>query len=539
MKTKITFLFLVFLSFLGYAQQELPDALVSLYAKPANTKITMQATVDTDKFYKISLQYGDKTAVMKFKTLDDPTFTTTFIATLQEVIVLKDPFLLQDPLPVATNTDLVSNLKTIQDKLKTYFKDKNEKENVYLIDFPLKKWVATSDFKNKNRNRILVIDAKADKYLNGDETGLYKFDNIKDSNNSKNKSKSNGGEPTFSTNTPKLVNAEALPIERYLTVVIKNYNFHDLELFAINFDGVTYSYEQDIKKIYDLSVNKTEVVDAGEAFAGEATKAINDTSDPDVVHYLEQINGILDSYTFMNLNDLYQVEKYKVSLLQFYEKNKDTLFGINAKLLMQRIISWYPVNLSLTPISVDVPDNDEVNISYLMKNKNETAENKSLGNFKTFNGVSVDYGAAFYKTNLRNNPVYKKTTTENNIPTTKAVLADSNDESIGFGLNIDVSYRTGIHLRPTFNFGFFIPIEEEVSPFIATGPGIGFYSKNYKINLSYGLALGKVNSIKEEYKDINLEGMDLENVDLTEKSLQTGQYISLSVSFNLFNTPKK
>lgn len=392
-------------------------------------------------------------------------------------------------------------------------KSENERPKDLAV-FPLKDFTPVN-FKTKKCNRILVIDAKADKYNLGDETGLYRY------------STSDEGETTLS-----LKPAEALPINRYLAVVIKNYNFHDLERFSIEVNGENYTYEQDIRKIYDLVVGSDPLSD------GTIEKVVEgdeDKSDPALLEYLKEANRILATYTekSLNLNDLYKLEEFKLSLINYYDKNKDTKFGYKAKLEMQKIISWHPSSVSLTPISIDVPENDQVEIEYTMKNRNSEATKKSLGNFKTFGGVSVGYGAAFYLTDLRNNEVYTKSTGADAAKDTRAVLAQTNEESIGFGLNIDVSYRTGLHFRPTFNFGFFVPLEEEVTPFIATGPGIGFYSKNYKINLSWGLSLGKVNAIKEQYQDVNLEGLELTNTDLTEKVLKSGHYCSLSISFNL------
>jgi hypothetical protein len=448
-------------------------------------------------------------------------------------------------------------LKTLTYKNKRFEEENGKNEETVedvkseeFVVFPLKEFKSSNEFKGITRNRIFIIDAKADKYNYGDETGLYKYREKEKPNDTSNSDKSitedqsqneksnSEDESKSNKNNYELKEVFALPKGKNLSIIIKNYNFHDLESIAINIEDKNYDYEQDLKKIYDITFKKQTVQEDVSAITEDSTK--KDNSDTDLCRYLDEVYEILSKYEFMNLNDLFVVEEYKINLLKYYNSNKNNLFGDNAKIKLHKIISWYPENLSLTPKSEYVTNKDEVNISYTIKNKKGNSETKNIGTFKTFGDVSVDYGAAFYLTDLRNNNVYTKTTTNgNNVNETKAILANSNNQSIGFGLNIDLSYRTGFHFRPTYNFGFFVPIEEEVSPFIATGPGIGFYSNNYKINLSWGLALGKVNSIKEEYKDVNLDGLNLTNTDLTEKVLKTGHYYSLSISFNVFNKSKK
>lgn len=389
-----------------------------------------------------------------------------------------------------------------------------QKKPTDLIDFPLSKYDSKSDENSQIlNNRTIIIDAKADKNKNSDITGLYKF---KDKN--------------------KLIKAEALPINRYMSVMIQNYNFHKLERFTITVNSENYKYENDISKIYDLVTKKNKSSEESSNPDTEGANTVTKTPEQKKIKtYLDNVLRILGTYEYLNLNDLYAVEEYKESLIQYAKEHKEE-FDSENNILKNNIISWNSKYVSLTPISIDIPDNDEVKITYSLKENGLDTESKSLGNFKTFGGVSVDYGAAFYLTDLRNNEIYTTTTgTEaNNDVYTKANLSNSHNESIGFGLNIDVSYRTGLHFRPTFNFGFFVPLEEDITPFIATGPGVGFYSNNYKINLSCGLALGKVNQIKEQYQDANLAGLTLTNTDLTEKVLQTGHYYSLTLSFNIF-----
>ncbi|PXY41360.1 hypothetical protein DMB65_08130 [Flavobacterium cheongpyeongense] len=409
------------------------------------------------------------------------------------------------------------------------------------------------------KNRVLILDANPSKCHNCDGTGLYKFKKItkesctiQDGADKKLGEASSNGEKTCSC--PR-VNAEALPINRYLSVLIENYNFYDLEQFSITMNGENYSYDQDLKKIYEIALAKPTKADnkTDGSSAGTGNDLTERSNGKPLNNYLKRIIDILDTYEYLNLNDLYKLEEYKDNLEIYYNNHKsefndkEPFFDEQAKGYLQKIMAWFPKYVSLTPISIDIPDRDEVDISYTMKNKGANAVTKPLGNFKTFGGVSVDYGAAFYQTDLKNQRVYTKTTgtVADNNQDTRAYMSSKDGDSIGFGLNIGLSYRTGIHMRPTFNFGFFVPLEEDITPFIATGPGIGFYSKNYKVNFSWGISLGKVNSIKDEYiehdpasanvgQSINLSGLNLTNEALTEKVLKTGHYYSISISFNVF-----
>lgn len=449
------------------------------------------------------------------------------------------------PLYYCKDTQAFSKDETCKtDGKKTEEKAQEEtQEETTLSDFPFDPYDSASRANKKIiNNRVLIIDASSDKFMASDETGLYKFrleEHSKSKKSDSAKATSDGKERAQGKESEvyvSLIKAEALPVNRFLSVMIENYNFYELEKFTITLNAESYKYDHDLRKVYDLVTR--EASPTGDGTKATADQGVGEKSEKqnEIKAYLTNALEILKGYPYLNINDLYKLQEYKIALNKYAAKHKEE-FNAENNAIKSKIISWFPKFVSLTPISIKIPDNDEVSLSYSLKAQGVDVDTKSLGNYKTFGGVSVDYGAAFYLTDLRNNNVYTKTTgtVADNNQNTRAHLASSNEDSIGFGLNIDVSYRTGVHFRPTFNFGFFVPLEEEITPFIATGPGVGFYSKNYKLNFSWGLALGKINSIKEEYKDTNLSGLTLTNEDLTEKVLKTGHYYSLSISFNVFD----
>lgn len=406
----------------------------------------------------------------------------------------------------------------------------DNRNNTLLRDFPLFGLVK-NDSIYCNKNRVLVIDANPRTTINGNNTGLKKITRKKKENKGGNENKGD------SKNKDLIVKSVyALPNKGYLSVAINSYRFHRLESFDIEINGDNYSYEDDIKSLMKL-LQDSESINGVSDLREPNDKEIKPKSP--LAEYLDNVYDTLKTYKFINLNDLYEVAKYKKELEEYYKDNKKE-FDVDALQVKSKIMAWYPENVSLTPIPIDVPAKDEVEIKYTLKNEGTNAVKKSLGTFRTMGKFSVDYGAALFYTNLVNNNIYKDTRiitpatdTQPAVTETKAKMDDNKQGSFGLGINLDMSYRTGSELRPTLNFGFFVPLEEDITPYATGGLGVGIFGKDYKVNFSYGLAVGKVNAIKDRYNDVDITGMELEESDLIEKRVKFGYYFALAVSFNL------
>ncbi|UUC44715.1 hypothetical protein [Flavobacterium cerinum] len=399
-----------------------------------------------------------------------------------------------------------------------------------LTDFPLLKLEPITDKKYHKKNRILVIDTDPKTVLNGNNTGLKKIKQFEKKSDDK------------TSAIRELESTYTLPNKGYLSVAINSYRFHKLENFEIIVNGDNYSYESDIQTLQNLvpKSKKAGTDDAADAAALEKDSLVTeDPKSPLLVNYLKNIIIVLKSYDYISLNDLYEVTEYKTELDAYYKKHLEE-FDAFALPLKNKIMAWHPENVLLTPIPIDVPAKDEVEIKYTLKNKGTGSVNKSLGTFRTMGKFSVDYGAALFYTNLVNNNIYKDTRiitpatdTQPAVTETKAKMDDNKQGSFGLGINLDMSYKTGSELRPTLNFGFFVPLEEDITPYATGGLGVGIFGKDYKVNFSYGLAVGKVNSIKDRYNDVDITGMELEESNLIEKRVKFGYYFALAVSFNL------
>ena len=363
---------------------------------------------------------------------------------------------------------------------------------------------------NNKTSRYLILDASPNhnKKINN---SLFKPKDIQ----------TFGDTDTFEDNFQK---ADALPVNGSLTIFIRNYNFHNLEKVSIEITGADFSYTYSIKDI--LAQLKTKVEENQ-----ENTKSTNDKESRKLSNDLTTILEKFKEYTYLNLNDLYKIEEYKKILYSFYELNFKS-FTDEEIAIFSEIMNWYPQYLSITPIAITVPENDEVEINVTIKNKNEdTPHQTKVGHFKTTGGIGFNLGGMFYITNLKNNSVYTKASETSG--QVRAFMNSENQSSVGIGLNSEIYFRTGYLLRPTLNMGFFIPFDEDLTPFGAIGPGISIASKKVKFSFSWGLAVGKVNTIKEQYNNVEFDPTDLTNDQLEEKVWKFGNYFGFGLTYNL------
>ncbi|MCQ4142268.1 hypothetical protein [Chryseobacterium sp. EO14] len=376
---------------------------------------------------------------------------------------------------------------------------------------------------NSPSNRYLIIDASANhnKKINN---SLYKVKNIE----------TFGQTDNFNDNFKK---AKALPVNGSLTIFIKNYNFHDLEKISVEIPGSDYTYTKSFSDIFSqVKPIKTNDITPSAETAKATTKPGSDS----LTNKLNKVLRVLDEgyeYKFLNLNDLYVIEEYKKELLDFYEKKfKD--FAADDIQILNKIINWYPEYLSITPISITIPENDEVTIALKLKNKSETSTNDTkVGVFKSTGGIGFNLGGMFYITNLKNNSVYTKPSETSG--KVRTYMDSENQKSVGLGLNAEVYFRTGYLLRPTINVGFFVPFDENITPFGALGPGVSIASKNLKFSFSWGLSVAKISTIKKQYDGVEFDTTGITNENLSEKIWKLGSYFGFGLTYNLSSGSNK
>ena len=372
--------------------------------------------------------------------------------------------------------------------------------------------------KRKRKNRYLVIDAHPDL--------RYKQNSILLKRN--NKSEDNA--------VAIFKEAKALPIHSSLSVLIRNYNFSTLENITISINGIDYQYEDDINFLFKPGVQPKETQPiAGIQSDNGIEDRIQKEGDIDTIKkYLDEAYTLISKNEFWNINDLYKLNNYKTMLLESDEIQKNLLSTEAAKSL-GKILYWSPQYVSLTPIALEVPKNDEVKITAKVVKEDKKPEEFPVGTYKTSGGMAFSVSSLFYVTGLKNNEVYTKQVQVNDsTKELRATMDSTNQMSVGIGLNAEINFRTGCLLRPTLNVGFFVPLGQELTPFIAVGPGISIGNKNVKFSLNGGLAFGQINVIAERYRDTDLSTFpDLINDDLSHKVWKPSWYVGLGVSFNI------
>lgn len=386
-------------------------------------------------------------------------------------------------------------------------------EFISQIPFPIFQDENIDDLPNNSRNRYLIVDASS-KVTRKINNSLFKAKDIK----------TFGSDDVFKNN---FKSASVLPINSSLNILVRNYNFHNLEKVSVSISGSDYSYNLSIKDILkDIGKKVKEDTENLEA-AGEDSGIVS-THGNDLSTALTHLKT---KYKSLNVNDLYVIEQYKKSIYEFYEQHfKD--FNLADLKVLSEIIYWYPQYLSITPFSIVVPENDEVTVKVNLKNTSDANPSEmKVGVFKTSSGIGFNLGGMLYVTNLKNNSI--STQPSETTGKVRTFMDSENQSSVGAGINGEIYFRTGYLVRPTLNMGFFVPFDEDLSPIGAIGPGISIASKKVKFSFSYGLAIGKVNSVKEEYSNKEFDPTGLSNEQLGEKVWQYKNYFGFGLTYNL------
>lgn len=314
-----------------------------------------------------------------------------------------------------------------------------------------------------------------------------------------------------------------------LSVFISNYNFALLENINLSINGRDYHYEQGIQNIYDSVLPKEtgEKDTSVEAAEGVAFTAVD--SSMILISQLKWTLEYLNKYTSLNINDMVLLNEYKANLRKFFTDHSDK-FNKEGIGLLNQILVWSPWLVSLGPIATAIPDSDEVAFELKIKDKGVAEKSYSVATYFVKGKASVTAGGkgSLFFTNLKNKEAYIDSADH------KARLDDSHCLSIGVGASGIVSFRTGSAYTPSINLGFFVPLGEDLSPFGHIGPGINYGTKKVGLNLSAGLAFGKVNAIKSWYKDIDMRTIqNLDPMGITYKEWSLGWSVSFGLSFNI------
>ncbi|WP_203296577.1 hypothetical protein [Luteirhabdus pelagi] len=331
--------------------------------------------------------------------------------------------------------------------------------------------------------------------------------------------------------------AFALPTKGSLMVYLENYNINELKKIEVNVAGKEYTYNTGLDQVFGKkTTTQAENQSSKNNDYGHAANTPDESfqTDSDIKTYLNTVQDYYNKKEALSLNDIKLLEDYKAQLYQVYSNNrKSNILAPQEFQTLSEILSWFPNYIALSPIPLSIENKDEIDLSVVIQHEGSPEKSYKVGSYYTTRGLSVDFGGTLFITGLRNNKVYLRETEMDSQQEIRATLEENNQMSLGYGLNGEVSYRTGGILRPTFNIGAFVPFDEEITAFASTGIGFGLFTEKVKISSFFGLAFGKVNSINEKYIDQDLTDLSniLTNSDYTTKVWESGWVVGLGIRF--------
>lgn len=388
-------------------------------------------------------------------------------------------------------------------------KDDSTYKNITEIPIPD---FTISDFKRADspRNRYLVIDGSRKINYRVNNT-MYKRIDPK------------GFEPTQKFD--EIFEEASLDVKGTLSVFITNFNDMELESITVKLNGTDYSYAKGLQELYD-EVKPKKQEDEEKNKDDESIDA-QSTGDEKVLNYLMEAYNTINKNIVLDSDDLEVLNEYKGDL-----RNTKKNLSTKEQKYYSKIQSWIPKGLMITPYAKKIPDFDEISISIETKKTDEkTNRVNEIGDFRTTGGLSFNIGSNLNFTGLKLNEVYTETVDIDGVEELRAKIEERNQLSLGIGLNAEVGFRTGSIIEPTFNLGFFIPFEEDISPYLAIGPGFSLKTGKVRLAFSGGIAFGKVNSITERYNDTDLTDFNLTNTELTSSIWDTSWFVGIGINF--------
>ncbi|GAB4510268.1 MAG: hypothetical protein Tsb004_12790 [Allomuricauda sp.] len=322
---------------------------------------------------------------------------------------------------------------------------------------------------------------------------------------------------------------KSIPRNSSVSIFMAYHSFRTVKDLTIKINGTDYVFEKGVEDIYK-GVTQPETMDTKEATNSK------DWDDNANGGYLAAVEAYLYStehpISFLNINDLKALESYKQTLQNVIRENNIKLSNDDI-LKLSRILNWYPQWISVTPIAKLIPDTDEVTFETELTYENVIKSKGAVGNYRVSGGMSFNLGSRLYMTGLKNNTVYTEDIETTDGATEKRAQIDAdNQTSVGIGLNGEIAFRTGSMVDPTFNLGFFVPFEENISPYFAIGPGLTLTTSKVKFSCSGGLAIGSVNAVAERYVDKDVSDVT-DITSLAQKVWDSSWYLSVGISYEL------
>ena len=329
----------------------------------------------------------------------------------------------------------------------------------------------------------------------------------------------------------KLKSAHSVSIGGVIGIFVENQQLEGLKNISIEIEELNYKYDQDVTSLIQKDTDKDV---SGENSGQEAVNFNLDQIKSDYLEYFKSVCEQLDdaSNTIITIDDLRAFLEYKSDLENYLIKNKIPIRGELAQ-SFQCIKSWKPYMIRIGPSTDTVKGGEEIviKITITPENGNPNSYNYT---FKTTGGVT--FGGAprsrFYFTGLKNREAFKEDFVNSEGETEKRPkISDEGTLTVGVGLSGELVFRTGHSLAPILNIGAFIPLDEEISPYLAIGPGFTIREKRVAFSVSGGLAFGRVNGIKNQFEDVDVT--DVDSSDFTENIWESSWYVSAGFSINL------
>lgn len=382
------------------------------------------------------------------------------------------------------------------------------------IPFPVFKYAQEANTLNSisSEERILIINGNPNLFQRKSFASIYKYD-------------------TTSENNLKITK-NSIPVNGNLTVFIKDYS--TIGKITIEAEKYNYSYSEDLSSLIDMVQSNPKSEEETNQNTEPTSILIQYTDD--TTRYLNAVLSSLEDVQFLNISDLYILKTY-VEKIEAVVRNQNILLSPEQVSLLSAIKCWRPEYLRITPIPIDPEDEfDEISLKATLVDIHRNKEDEyQLGPYRGKGGWGIDVGAMLFVTNLKNNEVYTDSINiSEDSKELQAIIDSTNQLSIGLGANAEMYFRTGSYINPSINIGLFVPFDEDISPFLSLGPGLSIANRNVKLTLSAGMALGKINSIKERYQGNDLgRFQNLTNENLVEKTWQKGWYVGVGLKYNL------
>ncbi|MCG8579034.1 MAG: hypothetical protein MI866_03920 [Bacteroidales bacterium] len=295
-------------------------------------------------------------------------------------------------------------------------------------------------------------------------------------------------------------------------------------------DGIDYNYDKSIVDVMSFAKDSSNF----ESIDSAKKQSDADSKNRNVSEIFKFYWSKLKEYSSVDLEDYYKINAFQQNFFKIYSAY---VLDAKGKDLFNKIYYWSPDYILLESIPQIIPDKDEIELKLKIKEGGKDELTKELGRYKTFGGHTVTLSPTLFVTGLVNQKIYTDSTIVMTSDTTdvkelRAFIEDKNLE-VGFGGNVEIGFRTWPSIRPTINIGMFVPFNEDITPYLAIGPGLSLVLRDVKLSLSGGFTGGFVNSINPKYEGKDLSKYPDYGTDLYKKKLKGSWHVAFGISFNV------